>query len=442
MYSCYNVNDLRFRGESDSATIQNAINATKEGVCRCVVIPRVNERTGECRWVVDKTLLLPDNITVYLDDCFITLADGVYENIFRNEKMYTDGYLKPENEQHDIRIIGLGNATLDGGLDNGLREQNWTDDKPMPQTGCLILFSHVRDYALENFNCRHMRYWAINQIGCRKGRIRNIDFDFVDRHPNQDGINFRIGYSEITVEGITGVTGDDVIAMSAFPCGRDSLFLPEGWTPDIHDIRVSNVMATTVATVVALRSTDGARIYNVTIENITDIGRTLTKPWGVVRLGENNWYKNRPAVLGEMDNITVRNIRAFGKGTVYLSAALSNSHISDIYAEGNTLYAVSTYQGVQTFWETGNTILPGVSLSNVVIENVYYTGKSIYREHPEDRYTELTYLGEKFGGCALDFRCMRDDDTVEGLVIRNIFSREGAPVLLAKEGFGIEVQDK
>jgi hypothetical protein len=38
------------------------------------------------------------------------------------------------------------------------------------------------------------------------------------------------------------------------------------------------------------------------------------------------------------------------------------------------------------------------SLCNVVIENVYYTGKSIYREHPEDRYTELTYLGEKFGG--------------------------------------------
>lgn len=442
MLTAYNVNDARFRADTDSATIQNAINATKAGGCRAVVIPRKNARTGACSWVIDKTLLLPNDITVYLDDCHLVLADGVYENIFRNENMYRDGALKAENEQYGIRIVGLGNAVLDGGRDNGLREQKWTEGSPLPQTGCLILLNHVRDYVLENLKCRRMRYWAINQIGCRKGRITGIDFDFVERHPNQDGINFRIGCHEITVENITGVTGDDVIALSAFPCSRDARFLPEGWTPDIHDIRISDVMATTVATVVALRNTDGARIYNVTVENVTDIGKSVTKPWGVVRLGENNWFVHRPARMGEIDRITVRNIRAFGKGTVYLSAALSNSHISDIYAEGNTLYAVSTYQGIQTFWETGNTIYPGVSMCNVVIENVYYTGKSIYREHPEDRYTELTYLGEKFGGCALDFRCLRDSDVMENVTLRNIHSREGAPLLLAREGCGLHIEDE
>ncbi len=436
----YNANDLRFRADSDSATIQNAINATKDGSCRAVVIPRVNERTGESRWVIDKTLLLPNDITVYLDDCFLTLADGVYENIFRNENMYCVGSLKPENEQHGIRILGLGEAILDGGKDNGLREQNWTPDKPLPITGCLILLNHVRDYVLQGFRCQHMRYWAINQIGCRRGRIANIDFDFIDRHPNQDGINFRIGCSEITVEHITGVTGDDTIALSAFPCSSDKSLLPEGRAPDIHHIRISDVRATTVATVVALRTTDGAKIHHVSIENVTDIGKTVTKPWGMVRLGENNWFTHRPAAMGEMDNVTVRNIRAFGKRTVYLGGALSNAHISDLYAEGNTLYAVSTYQGVQTFWETGNEILPGASLKNVVIENVFYTGKSIYREHPEDRYTELTFLGEKFGGCALDFRCLRDTDVVENVTLRNIHAREGAPLLLAKEGYGLKIE--
>ena len=441
MLTAYNVNDPRFRAESDSATIQNAIDATRAGDCRVVVIPRQNARTGACEWVIDKTLLLPNDITVYLDDCHLVLADGVYENIFRNENMYRDGALKPENEQYGIRIIGLGDATLDGGRDNGLREQNWTEDKPLPQTGCLILLNHVRDYVLENLKCRRMRYWAINQIACRRGRIRDIDFDFVERHPNQDGINFRIGCHEITVENITGVTGDDVIALSAFPCSREQRFLPEGWAPDIHDIRVSNVMATTVATLVALRTTDGAKIYNVTIENITDIGETKTRPWGLVRLGENNWYKNRPAAMGEMDSITVRNIRSCAKGTVYLGGALSNSLISGVWAAGNTLYAVSTYQGVQTFCETGNEILPGASLRNVVIENVYYTGKSVYREHPEDRYTELTYLGEKFGGCALDFRCLRDTDVVENVTLRNIHAREGAPLLLVREGYDLAVKE-
>ena len=440
--TCYNANDPRFRTNPDSATIQNAINATREGDCRTVVIPRINARTGEERWVIDKTLLLPNDITVYLDDCFLTLADGVYENVFRNENMYRADALLPENEQHGIRIIGLGNAVLDGGKDNGLREQNWTSDKPRPITGCLILLNHVRDYVLENFKCQHMRYWAINQIACRKGCIRNVDFDFIERHPNQDGINFRIGCSEITVENITGVTGDDVIALSAFPLSNDNDFLPFGYPPDIHDIRISNVMATTVATVVALRTTDGAKIYNVTIENVTDVGQTVTKPWGVVRLGENNWFKKRPAGMGEMDQITVRNIRAYGKGCIYLGGALSNAHISEIYAEGNTLYAVSTYQGVQVFWETGNEIHPGASLKNVVIENVYYTGKSIYREHPEDRYTELTYLGEKFGGCALDFRCLRDTDVVENVTLRHIHAREGAPLLLAKEGYGLHIENK
>ena len=205
--TCYNANDLRFRAESDSATIQNAINATREGACRAVVIPRYNERTGESRWVIDKTLLLPNDITVYLDDCFLTLADGVYENIFRNELALTEAALELENEQHGIRIIGLGNAILDGGKDNGLREQRWTPDQPMPITGCLVMLHNVREYALENFKCQRMRYWAINHVACRKGRIRDIDFDFVERHPNQDGINFRLGCSEITVENITGVTG-------------------------------------------------------------------------------------------------------------------------------------------------------------------------------------------------------------------------------------------
>lgn len=438
--NCLDVNDPRFRADTDSATIQNAINATREGECRAVVIPRHNERMGEERWVIDKTLLLPNDITVYLDNCFLTLADGVYENIFRNENMYRADALLQENEQHGIRIIGLGNAVLDGGKDNGLREQNWTPDKPRPITGCLILLNHVRDYVLENFKCQRMRYWAINQIGCRKGRITGIDFDFSERRSNQDGINFRIGCSEITVENISGVTGDDVIALSAFPLSNDNDFLPVGCPPDIHDICISNVMATTVATVVALRTTDGAKIYNVTIENITDVGQTQTKPWGVVRLGENNWFKKRPAEMGEMDQITVRNIRAFGKGCIYLGGALSNAHISEIYAEGNTLYAVSTYQGVQVFWETGNEIHPGASMKNVVIENVHYTGKSIYREHPEDRYTELTYLGERFGGCALDFRCLRDTDVVENVILRNVHAREGAPLLLAKKGYGLHIE--
>ena len=92
MKNVYSPNDYKELG-SDSAMIQAAVDeAAKYGAA--VVIPRYNERTGACCWVIDKTLLLPNDITIYLDDCFLTLADGVYENIFRNELAFTAAALE------------------------------------------------------------------------------------------------------------------------------------------------------------------------------------------------------------------------------------------------------------------------------------------------------------------------------------------------------------
>ena len=134
-----NVCDKRFLGKDDSETIQNAVNAAKNDNDRIVVIPRFNERTGEPLWVISRAILLPNNVTIYLSDCHIVLADGVFDNIFRNENAYTEAGVSPFGEQYGIKIIGMGNAVLDGGKDNGLREQLWTPDKPNPRTGCLIL---------------------------------------------------------------------------------------------------------------------------------------------------------------------------------------------------------------------------------------------------------------------------------------------------------------
>ena len=40
---CFHTNDTRFWGETDSITIQNAINAAAGSHCRSVLIPRLNE---------------------------------------------------------------------------------------------------------------------------------------------------------------------------------------------------------------------------------------------------------------------------------------------------------------------------------------------------------------------------------------------------------------
>lgn len=430
--SFLNVNDLRFEGKSDSETISNALKEAENGDVRTVVIPRKNRRTKKDVWIIDKAILLPNDVCVLMDDCRLRLADGVYDNIFRNKNMYTETASTKEGEQHGIRIIGRGEAVLDGGEDNGLREQTWDGSDPAPRTGCLILLNNVREYCIENIACEQMRYWAIDQIACRYGRISNIRFDAKRHRPNQDGIDLRIGCYAITVENVTGYTGDDVVALSAFPCGGDAAFLPKGRSADIHGITVKNIRATTNQTLVALRNNDGAKIYDITIENVEDTGDGH-EPWGCVRIGENNWYTKRPVRMGELYGITVRNVRARARGCVYVEGALSNSHISDIYAGGTTLYAVSSYRAEAFFDETNIVVEPGVSMENVVMENIFYYGSSEYTENPNDKYSELTFPNEKFAGCAIDFRCLRKDDKISNVVLKKVFTERGRVKALIKE---------
>ena len=435
-----NPNDAAFAAGSDSQTLQNAIDEAGRGSVRTVVIPRHCSRTGKDEWVIERTLLLPDDVTIVLDDCRLRLADGVYENIFRNKNMYTDEGLTQAGEQHGIRIVGFGNAILDGGKDNGVREQNWQREHlPHPRTGNLILLNNVRDYSLENFKCVNMRYWAINQIACRRGRVRKIVFDNGIHHPNQDGINFRIGCCEMQVEDISGRTGDDVVALSAFPKGGDAALLPEGRKPDIHDIVIRNVQAHTFQSVVAMRNTDGAKMYNITVENIADVGGDMGA-WGIVRIGENNYYHERPALPGETYGITVRNIRSQCKGTVYISAALKDSTISDVYAGGTSLYAVSTFQPDIIFWENGCRLSGGAAMENVLMQNIHYYGTSEYDDSDLEKYEWIALPGAHFPGCALDFRRMRDTDFLKNVTARDIFTREGTQKLLIRDGFSLNMQ--
>jgi hypothetical protein len=39
--------------------------------------------------------------------------------------------------------------------------------------------------------------------------------------------------------------------------------------------------------------------------------------------------------------------------------------------------------------------------------------------------------GEEFGGCALDFRRMRDEDYFKNVIFRDVFTREGTELYIA-----------
>ena len=76
----------------DAAMIQAAVDAAAEAG-ETVVIPRYNERRGENLWDIPRAVELHSGSVVCLDNCFLRLADDVFDNMFRNSNYETPGGL-------------------------------------------------------------------------------------------------------------------------------------------------------------------------------------------------------------------------------------------------------------------------------------------------------------------------------------------------------------
>ena len=197
-------------------------------------------------------------------------------------------------------------------------------------------------------------------------------------------------------------------------------------SPDIHDVTITNVTADTNYSLVALRNTDGAKMYRITIENIKTSPDMVYGPRNVVRIGENLYYKQRTSILGETYDITVRGVYSLNRATVIIGGALCNSHISDIYAGGTSMSAISTY-AIHRYLEQKHLYAwGGATIENVVFDNIHYNGTA---EHTDEEWMNVP--GTPFGGCALDFRRMREDDYFKNVIFRDVFTKEGAELYIA-----------
>ena len=84
------ANEKRFWGKTDSETIQNAVDYAEKTGAGEVIIPAENTRTGETVWIIGETILLPDCMTVVVDNAHLRLMDNVRSNIFRNRDCETE----------------------------------------------------------------------------------------------------------------------------------------------------------------------------------------------------------------------------------------------------------------------------------------------------------------------------------------------------------------
>ncbi len=420
-------NDAGIISTSDAASIQKAVDRAAELGLGQVIIPRRNQRTGENIWNIETAILLPDDMTLWLDNCHLRLSDGVFCNIFRNKNAYTDLGKTLEGEQHDIRIIGLGNAVLDGGNPNGLTERtSMKDGYPSIRENNFILFSNVRDFVIKDVKMMHQRWWAVNLYYCRHGLLSNIDIFADDTIKNQDGLDLRCGCNNIIIENITGQAGDDLVALTGLKGTSENLFYVEGKGWDIHSVAIRNVKGTSCSkAVVALRNQDGVKLHDVIIDGILDTSEAKgLKPYATLRIGQNAYIHDRASRLGETYNIHATNIHCACDTAVMLCATVYNSSFRNITVGGTAPCAFSVNEGA--------------TVENVLVDGIFYNvdtyasyavpskNGDLYRNDCGPKYAVIHF--NNYGNPILE-----GQDHSRNIRIRNVFVNklEGRPLVHA-----------
>ncbi|MBP5640617.1 MAG: hypothetical protein J6X55_14125 [Victivallales bacterium] len=385
------VND--YPGLTDNERIEAAI---RERESNTVVIPqRISDIEPERTWwLLDRAILLPSNTTVILQNCKIKLSDKCRDNFFRSANC---GYgIKNIEPAENIHIKGVGDCVLEGAdhprstgdaskilacpcpknfsgspnptFDDLHRHSYGTDalvegESPTGDWRNIgILMAQVSHLTSENIRIIEPHAWAISMEACAFARLSHIEFKacmtrvidgMEQNNENQDGINLRNGCHDVIISDISGTTGDDVIALSAFASqfkkrknGELSATQVMGndWEKrekGIRNVIIRNVMAYPAGgcLMIRLNATDGAEIRHVVIDGIID-----TSPDDFILKNTNRSINlgHAPGIIGEpghpygnqqeqsLFDITVSNVISNARYAISISGGLQNAFISNI----------------------------------------------------------------------------------------------------------------
>ncbi len=383
MLNQYNPNFYK-NLEDDSAMIQAAVDAARE-TGEAVRIPRLNERTGQPLWEISRAIELYTGSVIYLDNCYLRQADGVYQNIFKNSNNEKpEGYTR-KGRQTDITILGFGNATLDGGEHNGMFETNYRD---FGYDNCymnsMFNFINTERIKVRNINITRQRYWSFVFHYSSHIEISGIHYYAPYHWRNQDGIDLRSGCSNVLIENISGVTGDDIVAMTNLRNIYAERMADCHYDDSIHNVIIRNIHAVTRNSFVRILNHGGRKIYNVLIDGLmfdcesaprdprpgqfvkADAYEPLhpeihkfSQDYGV-RIGTCAYNGDEPmAQFGDTYNITVKNVTCRGLVGVCLSCTAKDVLIENVRMYGGGITGVYVAQG---------------PMENLQLRDIYCTG--------------------------------------------------------------------
>lgn len=305
-------------------------------------------------WVRNSAILLPDNCWIYLNTSTIKLANGVFDNVMRNDGIVVDpnnpyGVALALNPSSNIRIFGAGiNQCFIACADipktaphpiNGGAAVPWIGDF-YGWRAVAVLLANSKNHKIDNVGFKNTTSWAISQEHGCTGMILH-DLDFKTAVKNGDGIDFRMGCSGGEVYNITGVTSDDLVALTAiknwqtsWPVGNYIYptqvggYADRGFGVDITDIDIYNIEGSGDHNGVRLLCSGGSKLKNITVNGVSDT-TTAGYTQGAIVLVSSGY--GTPAVMGDMIDISINGIVSNNSGTpLKLAGKIKDSQFHDI----------------------------------------------------------------------------------------------------------------
>lgn len=334
---------------------------------RTLVLAR-NPAAPDGVWRLTRAIRVPSDFTLVFDGCRVELADGTQDNIVRNAGA-AEGACRPDR---NLRILGRNGAVLSGGRRNHYRPRRSGDPNGWRAVG--ILLCDVNDYEIGGLRFEETQCWAISQERCSRGRVHDLVFGSTDLLFNQDGVDVRKGCHDLVIENISGVTGDDAVALTAYrdPPGSPARYGMQiggnadlGERDDIYNVTIRNVRARSAGGhgVIRLLTCDGIKMHHITVENVVDTAAgDDRRPQATIRIGDRAFHKTRRCEMGEMHHVAVRNVTASGPVAVWIKGPLCDAEVVGVAAApGGRKYDVTAPLRNVRLDPEGTARLPGVS---------------------------------------------------------------------------------
>lgn len=359
---------------SDIDRIQAAIDKAAKTTGR-VRIPGANSN-GAFLWKIDRAILLPGNITVILDNCTIQLSDQCRDNMFRSANTGI-GITAPERIRN-ISLIGMGQVVLKG-ADNPratgdayrtlVKEMapgrvSYGSDAGKPgekQKGDwrnnLIQIALVDSFTLTNVSIVNSHAWAVSLERTRNVllssiRLNNPEYIRVDGKTvkvyNKDGINLRHGCKFVRINDITGVNGDDLIALSSLDVapgyhthGDVNSYQVTSTRYNDRDDDTEQIFITNCQTNyagVAIRASDSASIHHVYINGIVTAALPgIPPPYGgspyTLCVGGKGY--GSASIPGKIHHIYATNLVGDGKSLILVESPVYDCYFMNGIYTGN-----------------------------------------------------------------------------------------------------------